>query len=191
MDQYSAFHFPENCIIWVCLYVYTYANITFIWTCVVESVIIVACSLCMFLFMCLCYLLVNCLLYVWERWLFSLGELLYCCCSEVCGTLVAVYVLLIISKINWPLWPWVPECWVCVHISCEYWIWYVGDVLYAVCYVCVSSAAPYCRCIMFLVCSSLAMWSMGCHNHSQKYPLGWLRLYNVCLSVSSGIHCSL
>ena len=32
---------------------------------------------------------------------------------------------------------WVTECWVCVHVSCEYSVWYVGDVSYAVCNVCV------------------------------------------------------
>ena len=52
------------------------------------------------------------------------------CCSVVCGTLVGVPVfsmmcseLLIILEISCPLWSSV----------CEYRVWYVGDVLYAVC----------------------------------------------------------
>ena len=62
--MYCVVHFPEDCIGGVGLYVYTYANLTcvyltFIWTCVVVSVIIVACS--WFLFMCL-FVLVNSLL---------------------------------------------------------------------------------------------------------------------------------
>ena len=36
--------------------------------------------------------------------------------------------------------------------------------LYAVGYVCVSSTAPYCMCISFLVCLGLATWSMNFHN---------------------------
>ena len=27
----------------------------------------------------------------------------------------------------------------CVYITCDYWVWYGGNVLYAVCYVCVRS----------------------------------------------------
>ena len=104
---YSVVNFPENCIGCVGLHVYTYANLTcvylkFIWTCVVVIVIIVDC-LCLFLSMCL-FVLVNFMLNafaicVGELTVLSL-ELFYCCCNEVCDTLVGVCVLLIISEIN-------------------------------------------------------------------------------------------
>ena len=57
----------------------------------------------------------------------------------------------------------VPECAYKSPVSIE--SAYVGDVLNAVCYVCVSSVAPYCMCMLF--CSRLATWYMGCHNTSR------------------------
>ena len=77
-------------------------------------------------------------------------------CSVVFGTLVGVFVfsvmwpeLLIASAISCALWSSVvlsvrlPESGVCIHISGEYCVWYVCDVLYTVLYV---------RVICFVVC---------------------------------------
>ena len=79
-----------------------------------------------YLCVCLCFVLVNCLFnpfatrVVW--WLFSFWKWLYC--SEVCDTLVGVSVLLFcirdyLTYVAISVWVW--ECWVCVHITSEYW----------------------------------------------------------------------
>ena len=78
---------------------YIFVDLTFIWICVVVRVIVCVCVHIYVLFV-----LENCLLYafaicVGELTVFSL-MLLCCCSSEVCDTLVAVSVLLIISEIN-------------------------------------------------------------------------------------------
>ena len=72
-------------------------------------------------------------------WLYNVVEIVVmsgevACCSGVCDSLVGMSVfsimcseLLIMSAISRPLWSSV-----CFHVTCEYGVWYVGDVSYSV-----------------------------------------------------------
>ena len=61
-------------------------------------------------------------------------------------------------------------------ITCEYWVWYVGDVLYAVCDVCVDGVVVWWWSCVLCACLYLWMWCV-LHENDESHSLF---LFNVC-----------
>ena len=104
----------------------------FIWNCIVVSVIIVACSL----FLSICWLIVCWMILLLVLWVGYVTVL------SVRVVVMKCLALWLVCLCYWLYQRSTDPCdhqsmstRVCIHITCEYWVWYVGDVLNAVCFI--------------------------------------------------------